>query len=61
MAYQKAIVITTLGKHANSLSNSFQVAEISDDCIYSDGGGPRKRRRLTHLSADEKIMRRYVG
>jgi len=39
MAYQKAIVITTLGKHANSLSNSFQVAEISDDCIYSDGGG----------------------
>ena len=53
MSFQKAIVITALGKHANTI----QMAELTDDDSY-DGGAPRKRRRLTHLSAEEKVMRR---
>ncbi|KAK7506004.1 hypothetical protein BaRGS_00002726 [Batillaria attramentaria] len=55
----KAIVITALGnKHAN-LQNPLAVAEM-DDMFDTDGGGPRKRRRLTHLSPDEKILRRKL-
>lgn len=26
----------------------------------SNGSGPRKRKRLTHLTPEEKVMRRYV-
>ncbi|KAK7087160.1 hypothetical protein V1264_021244 [Littorina saxatilis] len=36
------------------------MAEIADDSIYSDGAGARKRRRLTHLSPDEKVLRRKL-
>ena len=56
MAFQKAIVITTLGKRPNSI----QMAEIDDSSLFGDGG-PRKRKRLTHLTADEKMMRRYAS
>lgn len=58
MSFPKAIVFTTLGKHAGSVMNTIQMAEV-EDC-FSDGGGPKKRRRLTHLSPDEKIMRRKL-
>lgn len=57
MSFQKAIVITALGKRPSTI----QMADVSDDgCYYDDGAGPRKRRRLTHLSADEKILRRKL-
>lgn len=56
---RKAIVITALGnKHANSLQNPLAMTEVDD--IYYDGSGPRKRRRLTHLSPDEKMLRRKL-
>lgn len=32
--------------------------EMLDD-LYGDGAEPRKRRRLTHLSTEEKMLRRY--
>jgi len=54
MAYHKAIVITTLGKH----TSSYQMADLADD--FDDVGGPRKRRRLTHLTPDEKVLRRKL-
>lgn len=56
MSFQKAIVITALGKRPSAI----QMADVSDDGFFSDGAGARKRRRLTHLSADEKIMRRKL-
>ncbi|KAL8574243.1 hypothetical protein ACOMHN_065786 [Nucella lapillus] len=53
MSFQQAIVITTLGKHP-SLN-----IHIADDNI-DDGNRPRKRRRLTHLSVEEKNLRRKM-
>lgn len=50
----KAIVITAFG---TKNVNSFAMSDIEE--VFTDGGGqPRKRKRLTHLSADEKILRR---
>jgi len=54
----KTIVITTLpGKSAHE-----RTVAVDMDDIYGveEGGGPRKRRRLTHLSPDEKMMRRKL-
>ena len=34
--------------------------EIEYDYEDSQNAGPRKRKRLTHLSHDERLMRRYV-
>jgi len=56
MAYQKTIVFTTIGKHP-SVIDTIQMANIAED--YGDGT-PRKRKRLTHLSPDEKMMRRKL-
>ncbi|XP_025089383.1 X-box-binding protein 1-like [Pomacea canaliculata] len=52
----KAIVITAFG---TKNVNSFAMSDIEE--VFTDGGGqPRKRKRLTHLSADEKILRRKL-
>ncbi|KAL8605126.1 hypothetical protein ACOMHN_018927 [Nucella lapillus] len=57
MSFQKAIVIAALGKRPSAI----QMADVSEDaCFYDDGAGPRKRRRLTHLSTDEKVLRRKL-
>lgn len=64
----KAIVITypSSDKHG-SITGSSRRGEMavydsfdfdSDDSI---AGGPRKRRRLTHLTPDEKLLRRLVS
>lgn len=60
----KAVVITYPGKHgsitAPARSAEFSVLDAAD--LDSDdgycGGGPKKRRRLTHLTPDEKLLRR---
>ncbi|XP_076453066.1 uncharacterized protein LOC143288451 isoform X2 [Babylonia areolata] len=55
MSFQKAIVITTLGSCPN-----LNISPAKIDCV-ADGGGPvKKRRRLTHLSANEKMLRRKM-
>lgn len=63
----KAIVITAYpGKHG-TIALPTRNAEFSVlDCVDFDsddsnsGGAPKKRRRLTHLSPDEKLLRRKL-
>jgi len=59
----KTIVITAYsGNHANMQSNQPEYSLLEGDSydFGCDGGGPRKRRRLTHLSPDEKLLRRKL-
>lgn len=53
------IVIQTLpAKIPTTLMVASQIEHDMLDDLYGDGDGPRKRRRLTHLSQDEKLLRR---
>uniref|UniRef100_A0A194AQD9 X-box-binding protein 1 n=1 Tax=Pinctada fucata TaxID=50426 RepID=A0A194AQD9_PINFU len=56
----KTIIITT-GKTQKTVTVQNQPTMNFDD-LYSmeEGGGPRKRRRLTHLTPEEKLMRRKL-
>lgn len=62
------IVITAYpGKHGTiNMSRSAEYSLLdtvdfdSDDSNSSGAGGPKKRRRLTHLSPDEKLLRRKL-
>jgi len=60
----KTIVITAYpGNRGNMESPQPEYSILTDTIdfdIDSDGGGPRKRRRLTHLSPDEKLLRRKL-
>ncbi|XP_005102484.1 X-box-binding protein 1 [Aplysia californica] len=60
----KTIVITAYpGKHGSISMQSNQSEYSLLDSVDFDsdgGGGPRKRRRLTHLSPDEKMLRRKL-
>ncbi|ESO95495.1 hypothetical protein LOTGIDRAFT_232105 [Lottia gigantea] len=54
----RTIVITT----DKSSCNGTELTVLDDDMMdeYTDSGEPRKRRRLTHLSPDEKFLRRKL-
>ncbi|KAK0060546.1 X-box-binding protein 1 [Biomphalaria pfeifferi] len=62
------IVITAYpGKHGTlNMSHNAEYSLLdtvdfdSDDSNSSGAGGPKKRRRLTHLSPDEKLLRRKL-
>lgn len=57
----KTIVIRTMPtKSATTLTVSSQLESDMLDDLYGDGTCARKRRRLTHLSAEEKMLRRYA-
>lgn len=58
--HQQTIVIRSLPtKIPTTLTVTQQENEMLDD-LYGDGEGPRKRRRLTHLSQEEKLLRRKL-
>lgn len=58
----KTIVISTAPNKNNVLEipQSFSLSTAVMDTLYeeNEGGGPKKRRRLNHLTVDEKMMRR---
>lgn len=59
----KTIVINTSNKsNILELPHSTNLSTAVMDTLYGDseGGGPKKRRRLTHLTAEEKMMRRKL-
>ncbi|KAL4224035.1 X-box-binding protein 1 [Mactra antiquata] len=57
----KTIVIKTIpAKTPTTLTVSSQLEHDMLDDLYGDGTCPRKRRRLTHLSQEEKLLRRKL-
>ncbi|XP_021369507.1 X-box-binding protein 1-like [Mizuhopecten yessoensis] len=59
----RTIVINTAPNKSNILELPQSAMSTSVmDTLYeeSEGGGPKKRRRLTHLTPDEKMMRRKL-
>ncbi|XP_033748659.1 X-box-binding protein 1-like [Pecten maximus] len=60
----KTIVINTAPNKSNVLelpqSTNLSTAVMEGLFEDSEGGGPKKRRRLTHLTSDEKMMRRKL-
>lgn len=54
----KTIVITTVPGKTQSRPITVQAPMDVDYYSEDQDGGPRKRRRLTHLSPEEKMMRR---
>lgn len=53
---QKTILITSLpNQTARNLYH-----DNMDDILYGEGGGPKKRRRLTNLTPEEKMLRRKL-
>lgn len=64
MASPKTIVITTIpGKSGNTVTktpgSSFNM-ELLAEPYPSENSGPRKRKRLTHLTPEERVMRRKL-
>ena len=53
----RTIVITTSSGNVPKLV-TVNASAVED--IFSDDGGPRKRRRLTNLTTEEKMLRRYA-
>lgn len=57
----QTIVIKTLpAKQPTTVTVTSQFEHEMLDDLYGDGEGPRKRRRLTHLSQEEKLLRRKL-
>lgn len=56
----KTIVITTVPGKTQSRPITVQAPMDVDYYSEDQDGGPRKRRRLTHLSPEEKMMRRKL-
>lgn len=54
---QKTIVITSV---PNQTARDLLTLSDDMDEIYGDGQGPKKRRRLTHLTPEEKMLRRKL-
>ncbi len=54
----RTIIISTVPGQNPAIRESAYSPAMSDDLLDSTPG--RKRRRLTHLSPDERLMRRFV-
>ena len=57
-----SVVISTVGGRLVSKSPNYTAAPHIDPRITEDymENGVKKRRRLTHLSVEERLMRRFV-
>ncbi|KAH3887130.1 X-box-binding protein 1-like [Dreissena polymorpha] len=54
------VIRTVQSKAPTTLTVTSQLEHDMLDDLYGDGGGARKRRRLTHLSQEEKLLRRKL-
>jgi X box-binding protein 1 len=60
MTAQTIVIKTLPTKTHSTLTVSGQLENDMFEEMYGDPGGPRKRRRLTHLSQEEKLLRRKL-
>lgn len=59
----RTIVITPSlfsGDENKRIVDNGELPKYAVGLFESNGSGPRKRKRLTHLTPEEKIMRRFV-
>jgi hypothetical protein len=57
---QTIVIKTVPARTPTTLTVTSQFEHDMLDDLYGDGDAPRKRRRLTHLSQEEKLLRRYT-